>query len=156
MSEKNLATIAKREGIDRWLIKGPSLKEEQISDRAYSDELCAIIGALFLDSGYEDASLLATYLIDRYSDELESFVNFKSELQELVAKISGRAAESIQYVATDYNTTGGSTSFTSSLVILGQEICEGIGQSKKQSEVAAARNALTVAKKRLLSVLGSK
>ena len=108
-------------------------------DSIISNAVEAVLGAVYLDGGYEAAR--AVILPWAKTQALtQDAQDFKSALQEFLQK-SGPAVpeyEVIQTVGPEHDKT-----FTVRVSLHGKELGTGKGHNKKQAEQAAAHNALT-------------
>ena len=106
----------------------------------------AIIGAVFLDGGYEAArSVVLELLKDGFREVREGrtiITDYKTALQELL-QAEGIAAADIQYVDAGQSGPDHDKVFTVKLNIKGVEEAEGVGKSKKQAQQNAAGKALS-------------
>ena len=106
-----------------------------------ADMVEAIIAALYLDCGLEEAKRFVTeHLLSRAEiSETHRMLDYKTELQELVqqdGEVSIRYEE-VSESGPDHNKT-----FTFRVVINGTPAGEGSGRTKKEAEQAAAGKAL--------------
>jgi len=107
------------------------------------DALEAIIGAIYLDGGLEEARrVLLNFLepqLEDVGDSDRQLRDFKSALQEeLQAQYRGRA----DYVLRSEEGPDHQKIFTVEVLIDGEPVAEGLGLTKKAAEQAAARQAL--------------
>lgn len=91
VSEKSLAPIAREIGIDKMLIlgKGEEMSGGRDKDAILADCVEAVIGACFLDCGYEAAEKLVLGLIIpeiQKVQENKGHQDFKTQLQEFYQK----------------------------------------------------------------------
>lgn len=111
-----------------------------------ADMVEAVIAAMYLDSGYEQARsfIMENILKDAEISENHHYADYKTELQELVQKKSGRkiSYELIGETGPDHNKT-----FSFRVSINGVTAGEGSGRTKKEAEQMAARQALEALKK---------
>ncbi len=99
----------------------------------------AIIGACYLTFGYEPvAEAVVEAFGSLLSDALEHPVDFKSTLQERLA----RRGSLVSYEVVDEQGPPHERTFTIAARIEGDELGRGVGRSKKDAEQAAAREAL--------------
>ncbi len=103
-----------------------------------SDALEAIIGAIYIESGFQKTSEIVGRLIEKTlasAVEKGSGLDGKTALQELVA-LTGRGAP--EYLVTE---TGPDhdKSFTAFAMVAGEAIAQGEGKSKREAEQIAAR-----------------
>jgi ribonuclease-3 len=99
----------------------------------------AVIGAAFLHHGYEPTADAVVEAFDgRIVYARESFVDHKTELQELLA----RQGASVRYELMETAGPPHRRRFTTAAVVDGETLGTGTGPSKKVAEQAAAREAL--------------
>lgn len=148
VSEKTLASIAKKIGIDKLLVlgKGEKLSGGSEKPALLADCMEAIIGAYYLDSGYENAE---KYVLSFIVPEIElickeGMKDYKTLLQEEVQKKykSFPKYEVIKKSGPDHNQTFEIVVQISDFV-LGPEK----GKSKKEAEQKVAKKALDFLKK---------
>ena len=108
--------------------------------------LAFLIGAVFLDGGYEAArGVVLRLLEDGFRDVREGrmlVTDYKSALQE-VLQAEGMSAGEIHYVDAGEKGPDHDKVFTVKLIINGREEAEGEGKSKKQAQQNAAEAALS-------------
>ncbi len=119
--------------------KGLSAEGLVDSERVLASVCEAIIGAAYLAFGIER---VAPAVVDAFSDQLDealdSPVDFKSLLQETLA----RHSEVVSYVIVDASGPAHDRSFTATAEVAGEEIGRGSGKTKKAAEQEAASQAL--------------
>lgn len=102
----------------------------------------ALIGAIFIDSGYETTKKVVLAV---FHEKIENVINkkegadFKSDLQELCQSRFGRLPE---YRIVRQDGQDHKKIFTVEAYINGTLLGRGIGRSKKEAEIAAAKEAL--------------
>ena len=146
--EKFLFEVAGRIGIGEHLRIGAG--EEKMGGRnrpsILADAVEALIGAVFLDGGYEAArGVVLRLLEDGFRDVREGrmlVTDYKSALQE-VLQAEGMSAGEIHYVDAGEKGPDHDKVFTVKLIINGREEAEGEGKSKKQAQQNAAEAALS-------------
>jgi ribonuclease-3 len=145
VSSANLVKYAERVRLGTYLQLGKG--EEKTGGRTKQallvDAFEAVIGAIYLDSGIEEARRVMLGFfepqIEDVGDADRKLTDFKTELQEqLQSRHLGRA---------DYNVTSETGPdhqklFTVEVLIDGEPIARGLGLTKKAAEQAAARHAL--------------
>ena len=141
----NLAELSRKLGLPRYIRMSES--EEQNGgrnrDSILEDALEALIGAIYLDSGWKAAkrTVLSWYgNIDELLDNLLTGQNPKGDLQELVQPKFGNDA--IEYTVTEQSGPAHKKSFKVEVLIKGEKMGHGEGSSKKEAEETAARRAL--------------
>lgn len=133
-------TIAKRIGIDKVLIKN---KNNPLAKDALGNALEAIVGAIFLDKGFEQAEKFVRQKMISIFEEINQEnpdlgINFKNRLLEWGLK---------EKVEVDFrlihHRPGPCCTFVSRVYINGVASGEGKSSTKKGSEQIAAKNALS-------------
>ncbi len=148
VSEKTLASIAKKIGIDKLLVlgKGEKLSGGSEKPALLADCMEAIIGAYYLDSGYENAEKYVLSFIEPEIELIckEGMKDYKTLLQEEVQKKykSFPKYEVIKKSGPDHNQTFEIVVQINDFV-LGPEK----GKSKKEAEQKVAKKALDFLKK---------
>jgi len=143
VSEKTLAEVAKRIGIDKLLIlgHGEELSGGRQKPAILADCMEAIIGAYYLDSGYKCAeAYVLSFIIEEINKVCEfGMKDYKTLLQEKFQKICKECPryELVSKTGPEHNQI-----FTVK-VHLGEEIFgPASGKSKKEAEQLAAKIAL--------------
>lgn len=146
--EKFLFEVAMQRGIGEHLRLGAG--EEKTGGRTrpsiLADAVEALIGAVFLDGGYEAAREVVLDLLAEGLQEVREgrtvTRDYKTALQE-VLQAEGLSAEDIQYVDAGQSGPDHDKVFTVRLIAAGNQIAEGEGKSKKQAQQNAAKAALS-------------
>jgi ribonuclease-3 len=120
---------------------GRSADELVGSDRVLASVCEAVIGAVYLEFGYErTAPAVVDAFAAQVDEALESPDDFKSLLQERLA----RRGEVVEYVVEREDGPPHDRRFESVAQVEGEEIGRGEGKSKKSAEQSAALAALTL------------
>ena len=142
--EKSLAKISKDKGINNYLRLGHG--EEQSGGRTrnsiVADGMEAIIGAVYVDSGFLAASAMIERLFaDAIKDAKEGKViqDSKTKLQE---KLQKNGPCNIEYRLIKEEGPDHAKLFTMAVYVNGKEEGTGTGKSKKEAQMAAAEAAL--------------
>lgn len=140
----SLSETAQALGINDFLLlsKGEARDTGRAREVIRADALEAIIGAIYLDSGYEKAeAFIAKNLYGKIDEVIakRSYQDPKSRFQELAQEKKGvtPSYETLSEVGPDHNKR-----FTVGVFIAGNEIARGEGQSKQEAEQSAAQAAL--------------
>ena len=108
-----------------------------------ADMVEAVIGAVYLEAGLEEARRLIEAMLFSRLREIESHTgeDYKTELQELVqARENGKLEyELVQESGPDHDKT-----FSISLRYMGDVVGQGTGKTKKEAEQKAAQKALAL------------
>lgn len=141
VSEEALAIIAKRLGVDRYLLigKGEELSGGRSKKALLADAMEAIIGAFYLDSGYEAAERFVLSLV---VPEIEKVLHnrhrkdYKTILQEYLQKYHRCYPKYLLVKKTgpDHDRT-----FWISCTVCGVEYGPAEGKNKKEAEQSAAK-----------------
>ena len=138
----SLAAVARELGLGSFvrLGKGESASGGAAKDSILADTLEAVIGAYYLDQGFEAAyELVQRLFADRLANLVESgaALDYKTSLQELSAAEFGMLPSySVTDVGPDHEKT-----FTATVTVDGRLVGNGVGRNKKQAEQRAARQA---------------
>lgn len=140
-----LADIARTLDLGKYirLGKGEEVTGGRDKNSLLADALEALIGAIYLELGFESTTEVVRSLI---KETLESAMakgaglDGKTALQELVSSL---AKGTLEYQVTE---TGPDhdKSFTAIAMVSGEAIAEGVGKSKREAEQSAARAAYEI------------
>ena len=140
--EKSLATVGTRLNIGEHLNMGKG--EEHSGGRQresiIADALEAVIGAIYLDGGYDEAARFvsrefASTIDDALAGKL--FADYKTQVQEALQKRGQKTF--ISYKLDREEGPDHDKTFYVHLVCNGKTLCSGSGRSKKEAEQNAAR-----------------
>lgn len=148
VSEPYLARIAQRLDLGRYILLGKG--EEKSGGRhrpsMLADVVEAVLGAVYVDSGFGVAHAVTTRLLQDAFDELEQPTeDYKSALQELLQERERRLP---RYRITSVEGPEHAKVFVATVEAGGRVLGEGRGNSKKAAEQAAAQSALQVLQRR--------
>ena len=138
--EEALSTFAKELNLGESLLLGRGEKQAGAENRAsiLCDEIEAILGAIYLDGGYEPARNFILPFLIRGEEQFRQH-DYKTLLQEVVQKNRG---EVLKYVIADQFGPEHEKTFVCHLYLNSNRIAQGTGKSKKAAEQEAAREAL--------------
>lgn len=127
------------EGIARYLKFGNGSYTTQLTEKVRSDLFEAIVAAIYLDSGMDEArEFILTHMMSVMNIELDSALgDSKSLLQEYAQKHN----LTINYVLVDVSGPDHQKKFSYELYIDGQLMGDGTGPNKKLAQQYAAREA---------------
>ncbi|NWF76711.1 MAG: ribonuclease III [Nitrospirae bacterium] len=123
--------------------KGEEATGGRVKRSLLADAVEAILGAVYLDGGYEKARELILRLFKKRIDDIVSsgqFHDFKTELQEKTQLLYGVIPE---YKIVKQEGEEHKKIFTIDVYIGEEKFGTGTGKSKKEAEVLAAKEALT-------------
>lgn len=142
VDEAALAIVARRIGLGEHLRLGKGEEASGGYDKAsiLSDALEAVLGAVYLDGGFEAVrSVIRTHWLPMVAERAESpgERDYKTRLQEVLAQHTSVPEYSVTGRGPDHE-----REFTARVFVDGIELGSGSGGSKKRAEQAAARMAL--------------
>ncbi|MBR6531987.1 MAG: ribonuclease III [Clostridia bacterium] len=139
--EKSLAGFAKQLDLGRYLLlgKGENLTGGRNRPSIQADAFEAIIAAIYLDGGMENARPFVLKYIEEAIRQHQSFKDYKTMLQEVVQRNPG---ELVEYVLVGETGPDHDKRFAVEVHLNSNVIGKGIGKSKKRAEQEAAREAL--------------
>ncbi|MEW6108712.1 MAG: ribonuclease III [Nitrospirota bacterium] len=142
--ESILAEIASSISLGKYILlgKGEESSGGRKKQSILSDALEALIGAVYLDGGYEKTRMM---VLNFYKDRIESaiksgeFYDYKTELQEKSQLLYGILPEYrlIRQQGAEHKRV-----FTVAVYLDGKKLGVGSGRRKKEAETMAARKAL--------------
>ena len=150
--EARLAEVARRIGLGEALILGPGEAQAGGRNKAsvLADAVEALLGAIYLDGGFEAAVDTVERLWKPYFSHPESWADmladFKTRLQE-ETQGRGLGVPHYELVATDG--PAHARRFTMALHLGEKKLAEGVSGTKKEAEQLAARQALEMLKAQL-------
>lgn len=139
--EKALAGYAREIDLGTFLHMGRGEEMTGGRNRAsiLADAFEALLAAIYLDGGIEEAKKFCLPYIRKGDMQTEDFVDYKTELQEIVQKNPG---EVLSYVTVAESGPAHNRRFTVEVHLNSNCLAEGDGSSKKRAEQDAARKAL--------------
>lgn len=135
--EHALATYAKEIGLNKYIRVGHG-QLDNVNDTIIADVFESVLGAIYLDCGYEVAKRYALDIITPYIKNKTIFLmDYKSALQEMVQTDK----ESLVYELVKEEGPAHDKTFTVNVMIDDIVYGTGIGKSKKEAEQNAAYDA---------------
>lgn len=139
--EKSLFNFAKEINLGKYILLGKG--EEHTGGRRrpsiLADAFEAVIAAIYLDGGLEEARNFVLRFIKRAAAEAPKFKDYKTSLQEIIQK---NPDEHLTYILVGESGPDHDKRFEVEVRLNSNVIGDGIGQSKKGAEQAAAKKAL--------------
>ncbi len=141
VNQKALAAVARRLALGEHLLLGQGEERSggREKDSMLSDVVEALLGAIYLDGGYDAAARLVLELLSPLIAERAAAPgskDFKTRLQELLAQQGQQPRYELSESGPDHAKV-----FTAELFVDGELLATGEGTSKKRAEQAAARRA---------------
>ena len=138
--EEALATYAKEYKFESDIKLGGSELESGPNDTILADVFEAFIAATYLDKGLDFTKEMVLKIITKYIDKNVDFLHdYKSRLQELVQTDK----KSVTYEIISETGPSHDKTFVCQVVVDGIVLGKGAGNSKKQAEQEAAKEALS-------------
>lgn len=139
--EPSLAFCAGELELGKYLLlgKGEESTGGRNRDSITADVMEAIIGAIFLDGGLENAKAFINRFILTDLEDKQLFYDSKSSLQELA---QGKLKKEVSYTLLGESGPEHNKTFHVSVSMEGKTLGEGRGRTKKAAEQQAAYNAL--------------
>jgi len=140
VNRKSLNKLANNLRLGSYLISNNLVVK---NNNALGNAFEALVGAIFLDKGYEytreyiEDKILKRYIDFNFLEKVDT--NFKSKLIEIVQRNRSVVTFDTSGEQSDHT---GTLVFLSSVIVNGVALCEGEGYSKKEAEQNASRIAL--------------
>ena len=139
VSGEQLASVAREIDLGQHLAlgRGEASSGGRDKDSILANAMEALLAAVYLDGGYNAAQ---DVVLKHWEERIDASSaepgrkDFKTRLQELVARKGSRPIYLIKEEGLDHDKT-----FTATVEIEGSEFGTGVGRTKKQAEQAAAR-----------------
>ena len=139
--EPALAYCARDISLQKYILlgKGEEATGGRERDSIVSDVMEAVLGAIYLDGGFEEAKRYVHQWILSDLETKQLFYDSKTILQELVQE---KGLQPIEYVLTGEEGPDHDKCFTVVVQVNGQVVGNGTGHTKKAAEQAAAYQAI--------------
>ncbi len=141
--EKALVNVARTINLGNYILlgKGEEMSGGRKRKSILADTFEAVIGAIYLDQGFETAK---AYIIKNLDSSIREAVSgnyndYKSRLQEYV---QGRHGQNVCYKIVDETGPAHAKSFVAGVFYDNKLIATGLGKSKKEAEQNAAEEVL--------------
>jgi ribonuclease-3 len=144
VNENTLSSISREIGLNNYILMSPEEEKSGGRDRPsiVSDTFESVIGAVFLDGGFEAARDVVLRLIYTRKENIttdDTQRNYKGELLELA---QARGDGMPRYDVISEKGPDHEKEFHVMVTVSGKRIGEGVGSSKKEAEQKAASMAL--------------
>ena len=139
VSRKNLNQIGKILGLKKLVFA--KIPDEQFPDTIYGDTFEALIGAIYLDRGFQAAEeFIINKVIVPFID-IENLENQISSYKSFIIEYCQKEKLSIDFLLDEDKKDSNDNLFTIKLEIGGKPVSKGKGNSKKLAEEQAAKRA---------------
>ena len=139
--EPSLAYCARQFDLPKYLLlgRGEDMTGGRMRDSIVSDATEALLGAIYLDGGFEKAREFVLKFILNDMEHKQLFYDSKTILQELVQE---KGRQTVEYVLTKETGPDHNKQFSVDVLINGIPAGSGTGHTKKAAEQAAAYQAI--------------
>jgi ribonuclease-3 len=127
--------------------RGEELNRGRERPSALADGFEALLGAIFLDGGFEAAREFILSQFRTHFGELEVIPNLENPKGELQEMLQAHSPEPIQYELASVTGPDHDRLFECAVYYRGEELGRGVGKSKKEAESKAALKALSTLRK---------
>lgn len=134
VGEKNLSKIIEGLGLDKFISFGKSMKKNHDLPSIHADIFESILGAIYLDGGFESAKEFVFSNID-----IDKFLNLQEDYKTILQERVQGCADRLEYKT---NQIEGTNTFCAEVYINDVFISKAISTSKKDAETKAAEIAL--------------
>ncbi|MHA7877409.1 MAG: ribonuclease III [Bacteroidota bacterium] len=142
VNRASLGSLAKKIGIDTLLCYQKSIIQKEGYKFIYGNALEALIGAVYLDKGYQCCcDFVLERLLHCYID-LEALIQTDTNYKSQLVTWASRNRKKIRFEIVNEQRVGRLREFTAQVVLGDKTAGQGQGNSKKQAEQAAAQAAL--------------
>lgn len=132
--EKNLSSIIKKYGLQKYIVFGGSFKGEP-SDAVCGDLFESIVGAIYLDNN-KTLDEVRKFVYTHIDMSVSESIDYKTRLQEIIQK---KKDFKIEYKTIQIEEDLNIPRFECSLYIDGEKKSVAQGKSKKQAEINSAK-----------------
>ncbi|NLB87756.1 MAG: ribonuclease III [Syntrophomonadaceae bacterium] len=141
--EKALVNVARKINLGDYLLlgKGEEMSGGRKRNSILADTLEAVIGAIYLDQGF---NVVKNFIIDHLKDSIKeaasgNYSDYKSRLQEYV---QGKYGQNVSYKIIKESGPAHAKNFTAGVYYDNNLLTTGSGKSKKEAEQNAAKKVL--------------
>ncbi|MHC1703802.1 MAG: ribonuclease III [Tenuifilaceae bacterium] len=141
VSRTSLNQLAIDMGLDKIIVKQAHFQHTQ--KNIYGNALEALIGALFIDQGYQFTSDCVTNsILEKYID-LDNLQMIETDYKSRIIEVAQKSRLAIQFQCQESESTNGnSPHFIATITLNDNLLGEGHGSSKKEAEQNAAMEAI--------------
>jgi ribonuclease-3 len=144
VNRENLNRLALKLGIDKFM--EASIDPGAKNRSAYGDAFEALIGAVYIDRGYEVTRRLVLSRFIRHHVDLEELEQADTNFKSRLINWAQRERHTVEFELLEEVDNGGKRLLRVRLLVDGQEVSRGEDWSKKRAEQIAAERAITILK----------
>lgn len=142
VNRASLGSLAKKLGVDALLHYNKDAMRKGESKFIYGNALEALIGAVYLDKGYQCCCNFVISRLLHLHVDLEVLIQTDTNYKSQLVTWASRNRKDIQFKIIDEKRAEHYNEFTAQALIEGQTVGQGHGSNKKQAEQQAAQAAL--------------
>ena len=147
VSSEPLEDVTESSGLGEFIKFGNGEKSHDHSDsKIYADVFESVLGAIYLDGGYNEAVRFVDKMLGERIHEVMSSGKNKNQKGELQEYCQSEKLGPIKYVTAGEETRNNRPYFRVFVYVNGEKIAAGSGYRKKDAEHDAARSALKILK----------
>ncbi len=142
--EKSLHKIAQKHNFSKYLMVGNSEKQVKGNEKPaiMADSVEAVIAAIYLDGGIEPARIFIEKNLSKAIENATKNVGYKDHKTILQEKLQENGEVKIEYEIIKESGPDHDKTFEAEVKLNGKILATGIGKSKKQAQMEAAKKAL--------------
>lgn len=140
VNRESLSNIGRQLGLDQIVEYDSSLRRESYKT-IYGNALEALIGAIYLDKGYDECKFFIERRLLIPYFHLDTLIRTVHNYKSLLIEWAQKENRELTFEIVDEGQANKTKEFTSIVVLDGQTFSSGKGLSKKQAEKDAARKA---------------
>lgn len=134
-----LNLVAKNMGISDIVVYTNNRKSHQAYKSIYGDTLEALIGAIYLDKGYQSTRKFIVKKLLRQQYDLEKIIQTNPNYKSKIIEWAHQQNKDIKFEITEGKGSSHNKEFLAELQVEGKPVAQGNGFSKKKAEQDAAQ-----------------
>ena len=142
---ENLNHIARQLGLDKHLHTGSPIKQN--TENIYGNALEALVGAIYLDKGFETAAeFTRRYIIGEKDYLIQKLATREVDFKSRLLEYSQARKQKVEFVLLDekYEHSKDQHTFLYEVQLEGKSVAQAAGHSKLEAQQTAARKALKI------------
>ena len=142
VNREALNSLGRKLGLDKIIQLDTSRRGAFTHKSIYGDTLEALVGAVYLDRGYNYCrQFVLTYLIEPNFD-IEDLIRTNTNYKSQIIEWSQKMGKSIRFEASEVSETGNYKEFEVQIFVDATVVAIGHGPNKKKAEQTASRKAI--------------
>lgn len=142
VNRESLNNLGRKLGLDKIIQLDTSRRGVFTHKSIYGDTLEALVGAVYLDRGYNFCrKFVRSHLIEPNFD-IENLIKTNTNYKSQIIEWSQKTGKSIRFVASEISETGNYKEFEVQIYVDAEVVAVGHGPNKKKAEQTASRKAI--------------